>query len=516
MGRQFMKLNDSENVNPEGMISGIANTTTLCLKKGTPNCCFIAIIILGHLHAIFFYGATFWVDSEAYVYLSRMFTSAQNTQDILADPELWLYSAHIPLGESLAWFLVSKLPTPFIWPAMALIQHGCGVLAQGYLFTTLNRMNGNILLLIPCLLMSFLPFYQAMHNSLMTEALSGACFLVALSSCLRLAYCPRKRDYIFLALSGLGAFFRAYLVVTPFISIFVLFIWRKISFRKVLLVGSGCGIGLLLTPVWVFFSTGQLWIPTLGVNAMWQSSVFAPSAPPAVKAYVDTLSWPDESVKQRLLGGTFTRFDTVDTSIHWHDSGLTKQQAFALSQTIASLFDKQPGIWKRRISAALTCMGLAGERWLPIHWQHRRQPDPETSYQHQISAYKYFSWIAPDEKQYTALSSMPYYNDGPEHNLLKDAWKPYLNFSSPEWLRDVFFLAMVAPYCWFLLALLAFLFLLFRKQYLICGLLSCNFFAIFLVFYATNIPSIRYSYLPILLYITTLAISTLPIGKRYK
>ena len=397
---------------------------------------------------------------------------------------------------------------------MALIQHSAGVLAQAYLFTTLNKIKSSRLLIIPCILMSFFPFYQAMHNSLMTEALSGACFIVAIAAGLRLAFAPRRRDYVYLMLSGLGAFFRAYLITAPLISAFVLLVFRKISFPKAAFCGACCSIGLLLTPGWIFFTTGQLWVPSLGMNAMWQSSVFAPSAPPAVKAYADTLSWPDESVKQRLLDGNFTRFDTVATSIHWHDLGLSKQQAFALSQTIASLFDEQPGIRKRRISAALTCMGISGERWLPVTWQHRRQPDSEILYQHQIKSYKYFSWISPNANQYNALSSMPYYNDGPEHSLLKDAWRPYLDFSSPERLRDIFFLAMVAPFCWFLLALLAFSFLLFRKQYLICSLFFLNFSMAFFVFYTVNVPSLRYGYLAILLYMTTFAASTIFFTKR--
>jgi hypothetical protein len=406
----------------------------------------------------------------------------------------------MPLGEPFIWYLVSKLPTPVIWPAMALVQHGIGALAQFYLFSTLNTIRSSRLLIIPCLLMSFFPFYQAMHNCLMTEAISGAGLLAALAAGLRLAYAPRKRDYAYLALSGLGAFFRVYLVVVPFGALCLLFIFRKISFVKAAATGCFCLVGLALSPAWIFLATGQVWIPNLGVNAMWQHSVFAPATPPAAQAYIDTLSWPDEIVKQRLISGDFSRFDTIAASEHWHKNGLTRPQAEAASNKIGALFLDQPGVWKRRITAALICLGVPEAAWLPASWQHGRQPDRQKMYTHQINSYRYFSWAAPSEETYNALSSLPYFHDGPEHSLMKEAWRPYLNFASPERARDILGLSKAPLGLWALLGLGACIFM-FARGHIFPGALCVGiFFFFFFSFYMVNVSSICYSYLALLLY----------------
>ena|GEM_PF-5436037 len=472
----------------------------------SPNILLIAIIVVGHLHAIFLYGTTFWVDSEAYIFLSKVFESAQKTQSIMVDPKLWLYTDHIPLGEPFIWYLVSKLPVSFIWPAMMLIQHIVGVLSQVYLFSTLNATRSSRLLIIPCLLMSFFPFYQAMHNSLMSEAISGACLLVGIAACLRLAFAPRRRDNVYLALSGLGALFRVYLVVVPFFVLFILFVFRKMTFRRMVVTSGFCAIGLVLSPAWILYTTGQIWIPNLGMNAMWQHSVFASATPTTVTAYVDTLPWPDETVKQRLFSGEFSRFDTIAVSNSWHEAGMTRKQSESVSRKIGALFLEQPGQWKRKINAALVCMGIPEViRWLPINWQHRRQPDRKQLYAHQVNSYRYFSWVSPSEPEYNSLSSLPFFHDGPEHLLFKEAWQPYLNFSSHERARDILGLSRVPLGLWALLGLGASIFMLSHGRILQFALFAGIFLLLFFSFYSVNIPSIRYAYLAILLYFAAFA-----------
>ena len=474
-------------------------------ERKISNCWLIAIVIVGHFYAIFFFGATFWVDSEAYIYLSQLFESAQKAQSIMNDPKLWIYTDHIPLGEPFIWYLVSKLPTSLIWPAMAFTQHFISALAQIYLFSTLNAIRSGRLLVIPSLLMSFFPFYQAMHNSLMTEAISGACFLVALTACLRLAYAPRTRDYVYLAFSGFGAFFRVYLVIVPFFSLFLLLIFRKTTFVKTVVMGCFCIVGLALSPVIFWRMASQVWIPGLGMNTMWQDSVFAPATPPVVTAYVDTLSWPDEATKQRLLSGDFSRFDTIAVSVFWQKIGIARKQAFNISKKIGTLFLEQPGQWKKQITAALVCMGIPEARLLPLDWQHTRQPDRKKGYARQMGSYKFFSWVAPDKSQYNALSSLPYFHDGPEHLLMKAAWQPYLNFSSPERLRDPLGLSRISPGFWALLGLAACIYMLKRGDILPSALFIGSFLLLFFSFYSVNIPSIRYSYLAFPLYFTAFA-----------
>jgi hypothetical protein len=260
--------------------------------------------------------------------------------------------------------------------------------------------------------------------------------------------------------------------------------------------------------------TGQIQLPNMGINAMWQYSVFAPATPSTVTAYVNTLPWPDEAVKQRLLSGDFSRFDTIDTSVHWQKNGMTREQSFAASQKIGALFLEQPGQWKRRTTAALVCMGIPEATWLPLAWQHRRQPDREAMFAHQMTMYRYFSWVNPSEAQYNQLSSLPYFHDGPEHSLMKAAWQPYLNFSSSERARDLFGLSRVPLGLWALLGLGACTFLLIRGNILPGTLFTGVFLLLFFSFHFTNVPSIRYSYLGILLYFAAFAASTTVQGNK--
>ena len=241
---------------------------------------------------------------------------------------------------------------------------------------------------------------------------------------------------------------------------------------------------------------------------MWQDSVFAPATPPSVIAYVDTLPWPDEATKQRLLSGDFTRFDTIAISLCWHKNEMTKEQAEKVSQKIATLFRDQPGQWKKQITAALICMGIPEARLLPLDWQHTRQPDRKKGYAHQMGSYRFFSWVAPDKSQYNALSSLPYFHDGPEHLLMKAAWQPYLNFSSSERLRDILRLSRVPPGFWALLGLAACIFMLKRGNIVPGVLFVGSFLLLFFSFYSVNIPGFRYSYLAFPLYFTAFAAAT--------
>jgi len=241
---------------------------------------------------------------------------------------------------------------------------------------------------------------------------------------------------------------------------------------------------------------------------MWEQSVLAPASPPAVTAHVDTLLWPDEATKQRLLSGDFTRFDTIAVSACWQKNGMTGKQAGETSHKIGALFRDQPGQWKRQITAALVCMGIPEAILLPLDWQHTRHPDRKKGYAHQMASYKYFSWVTPKESEYNTLSSLPYYADTPEHLLLKVAWKPYLNFSFPERVRDIFGLSRVPVGLWALLGLGSFIFMLARGNILSGILFIGLFLLLFFSFYSVNIPSIRYSYLTILLYFAAFAAAT--------
>jgi hypothetical protein len=481
----------------------------------------IIIIVAGHLQAIFFYGATFWVDSEIYVYHSFLFGPLQEARETLADPRIWYaFPSYLHYGEGLIWHFVSKLPLALIWPAMAGFQHVCGILAQAYLFTTLNRIaeGKSRLLLIPCLLMSFFPFYQTMHNCLMTEALAGNMLVLALTAGLRLACCPRKRDYAYLALSSLGVMFRAYLGGLPFIALLILLLFRRISLAGAVKTGALCGLGFLFSPLWFWGVGGELrLVPNQGLHYMWVVSVNAPAVPPAAAAYADTVSWPDEGVKQRLLSGEFSRFDAIAAGEHWHKNGLTRAEAEAESLKIGNLFLDQPGQWKRRITAALICLGVPEAAWLPVSWQHRRQPDRAKMYAHLMEHYKYLSWVAPSEATYKALSSLPYFHDGPEHLLMKEAWRPYLNFTSPERARDILGLSKVPLGLWAALGLGAGIFM-FRRGYKLPGALFVGIFlALFFSFYLANMPGIRYSYLALLLYLAAFSTAlALPKTKAYQ
>ena len=476
-------------------------------EQRLPTYWLVVIIIIGHVHAILFYGATFGVDAQVYIILSQLFESAQKAQTIIADPKLWIYTDHIPLGEPFVWYLVSKLPTSAIWPALAFLQHFIGAVSQIYLFSTLNTIRSRRLLVIPCVLMSFFPFYQTMHNSLLTEAISGACFLVAMAACLRLAHAPRKRDYVYLALSGLGAFFRVYIVTAPLFGLFLLFSFRKIRFMKAAALGCLCILGLTLSSAWIFGMTGQLWVPNFGLSAMWDDSIHSPATPAAVTAYADTLPWPDEATKQRLFSGDFRRFEAIAVSSCWAKSGMTKKQAMDTAQKISTLFREQPGQWKRQLTAALVCMGIPEATLLPRQWQHGRHPELEKERTFRRGGdSKYFSWITPDEPFYNTLTSMPWFPDTPGHSLFKAAWKPYLKFSTPERVKDIFGLSHIPLGIWALLGLGACVFMLARGN-TFPGILFTGLFLIFFsLFYSINIPMDRYSYHAVLLYFT--AIST--------
>ena len=141
---------------------------------------FLMIILVGHFYGIGL-GATFWVDSEAYIIVSRIFGSEQTARQFLGSSHALVYS-HVMWGEGLLWYAISRLRTELIWPALIVVQHGVAIASQYIVFRALNKAWPCRIHLLLCAVMSFFPFYQSMHNALMTESLSASFLLMAIGA----------------------------------------------------------------------------------------------------------------------------------------------------------------------------------------------------------------------------------------------------------------------------------------------------------------------------------------------
>src|ERR1700721_74329 len=136
----------------------------------------LVIIVGAHTLAFWSFGATFWIDSIAYVSLGDALFDPNKLRTFYDGIGRWSYS-HLGPGTPLFWSGLQLLPTRLQWPTMAVLQHLMAALSCWSAFAWAIR---------PCLLalcgvgvLSFLPFYESGHQMLMTESFASSLLLIA-------------------------------------------------------------------------------------------------------------------------------------------------------------------------------------------------------------------------------------------------------------------------------------------------------------------------------------------------
>lgn len=290
----------------------------------------IALIsIVGHIWALLTYGNVFWVDTKAYVSLGYALMTRNGLTTFYDGFGTWFYS-HIQPGLPLVWLAINQLPRSLHWPVLALIQHTIAAAALYYFFSALNRHWPSRWNYAATLVIVLLPFYQAPHNSPMTESLSGSLFLIGLTLVLHMHKGERPDLWkaLFLALiilmvTQLRSYFGVILFATSIISMFK---FRVSAIPSLSGLALTLAVSLLAFPAYRFTQTGSFWLPTLGVNKLisgWWSNP-APSLDTLL--VLEKYDFPPKLSPMLSFNNGLTAAQAVEIAQYWRTIGLSDRE----------------------------------------------------------------------------------------------------------------------------------------------------------------------------------------------
>lgn len=476
-----------------------------------------ARLILGvHVYALVTFGATFWIDSLAYIQLADALRFENGLAEFYAAGGRWIYS-HIQAGLPVVWLTLNLLPESLRWPVLALFQH---IVAAGALFFTINTINRywpTRLHFITLLILLFLPAYQSFHNALLTESLTSSLLLIAFASCLRIAFDLKfQARYFFIVLAALMLItqFRSYWGLAVTGMLFVTLLRRRLvwSFWTPVLLVTALASATAF-PIYRYTQMGELFLPEGGMNIL--ISGFQVNSKPSdvARSAFSGIQFPPEAQPSILFDKGLDWLTALKIAKTWQDSGLSNSAINKRATELGSaLRNDGSGIQLNRVIYGIASLGSVeiftfGNKERQVF----RGMSTEKMFEHQVYYYRWHSWISNDNYEATFAS---FFNPTPistlpfEHTAksqIKSAWEPYLSVA-PGFLRDPFLLGKLPPDVWLLLGLMSLTILLWRIPF-VALLLSCSIVIVFFTSAWFPLGNTRYANPLIPLYILSTSIA---------
>ena len=465
----------------------------------------LSIVVAGaHLLGFWSCGATFWVDSTVYAGLGDCLFSPEKMRVFYDATGRFVFS-HLAPGEPAVWACARLLPVGARWPAMAIAQHAFAAGAAIFAFGSLQRWLPGVWNLACAALLSFLPFYQSLHNALLTESISSSLFLIGLTLLLRMAHerGPAGRDWVaFLAVMFAGTQFRGYIGVLLAASAAVVLLWRMERFRWMpwLAVVAVCAASMAVFPIYRWALTGRLFGPGLRTNRLVVAAWTNPNPSPALLEALPALGWSGDPAA--IFSRDFTYWKARDAGVAWEAEGLSSSE---IDRRVAAMSRAIEFEWPSSIlmharsglaASGMVTLAFAGAGGEPAYGRFTLAGQRV----HQRWWYSWLSWIEHDsyrsfgEKFFTAPSTMFAGADQAQRDFWS-ACEPHLGEKHRQ-MRDPLLLGRLPLDFWALLGWTAIAVCLWRRPVL--GLiLAAPIAGNFVVMTATPIGNARYAY-PIL------------------
>lgn len=485
------------------LVQSYIQALTCWFTRPSSNRTLLAIILLGHIYGLSL-GAVFWVDSGMYILFANYFGPIERVQQFYSSTPgiFWL-----PGGVALLWHLASQLPIEYIWPTVAVVQHVCAIISQYLVFHALNKAWPSRIHLVFCALMSFLPFYQSMHNALMTESLSTSFLLVSVAASINILKKNGNGNLNFVIMA-LGIFmaiqFRYAILILAAPLFFVLMILRAISLRRFAIASVVVVLAAVAWPVYKHFLGAPFTMPDITFVKLDIAAYTFPETPPAAMEYAKSLDWPDHTYIEKLSKG-FHISELHVLADYWLSKGYSMKEISEMSNEFFLIARNNQKIEYHigNLAMSLTAAGLTAQFYLlPKDWIVFKGYTPAAMAKHQRQHFRYLSWTSPSKQEYEdmVMHYFPTRPDAPEKALFIAAWTPYLNFSPEYPFRDPFRFGKLPPDFFAFAGILSILLLIIMGEKT-----SCLFFVpicIHVVFYLLQyMGAIRYSYPVIMMHI---------------
>jgi hypothetical protein len=432
---------------------------------------FVMIAISSHCYAFFVFGAVFWVDSIAYVSLGKALVLENGLRHFYSDIGFWFYS-HLQVGLPIIWSVLENLPIDLHWPILAVFQHALAAFALYYFFSTLNTNWPSRWNYIACGLVAILPFYQAAHNSLMTESVSSSLLLIGLSLALRMRndiLLDRGKLFFLLLTLILATQFRSYFGVLIFgAALISLYKFNSEYFKISVILAIGLAVSVVAFPTYRYFETGYFWLPSLGMNSLQAGWWVNPSPTKETLQKLDGFEFPANLSPATRINKGLNYGDLADIALHWRNIGLTDHEINRRAKNAGGLLANDSSwVLINRALRALTSSGMV----LPYCILDSNTIvfpgySAKMLCDHIWQTYVFQSWLSSDDHQavfngfFNRNFSNEYFKrpfDEISSRSIYDDTKEYINNSKPR-QKDPIKIGSVAPDALIIFALLAMVF----------------------------------------------------------
>ena len=335
------------------------------IGKGSQTDRIISGVIAGaHAYALLVFGATFWIDSAAYVSLADALRSAESLAKFYNDCGFWFYG-HVEPGVPIIWLLATRLPTLWQWPAFAFFQHALAASALYFTFATLNKYWPTRWHILSCLIICFLPFYQSFHNNILTESITSSLFMIAVALGIRLILEPsfsRRTFFLLLAAQIVITQFRGnYGPLVMLLAVIVVWTRKKHVLVNVLFILFSSAVALLAFPVYRGAATGSLFVTrSSGLKNLVLSSMADPVPSNDVMTEWSHMPLPaDMSLREIKKEGLRWPIRALELGRYWEAAGLSREAVDERAQKISNLYHLDHFfLFRQRLALASTVLGF--------------------------------------------------------------------------------------------------------------------------------------------------------------
>jgi hypothetical protein len=335
-------------------------------------------LIVG-IHGYFLWalGAAFGYDTILYAQLGDALTSRGGLERFYAGPRYYIFQ-HVAPGVGLLWATLSDLAGGYTWVVFALIQHGLAAGALFYVLTAVRSQLSGWFAVLAAVLVCFDPIYQSLHNTPMTESLTGSLLLIATGASIGalVSSCLTWRSLAVVGAAGvLGTQVRSQFAL--YVLLFLAIVacarregraWVKIGACTLVVVA-----GALLWPAYRYAVTGHFFLPNVDYIAL--ESALRYNMTPSAKAFstLKALPLPDGLSAEGLVAGGMNYRDAARIGAHLTTTGYDDRRARAvLSDTARALRCDSLGVIENEMRLSLLSIGAAripfwGNPERPIH-----------------------------------------------------------------------------------------------------------------------------------------------------
>lgn len=464
---------------------------------------FAIIISISQIYFLIVDGATFWIDMTSYVTLGDAMKSTTALTAFYQDSGRWIYS-HLQPGMPLVWFILSYLPSYLRWPGIAIFQHTIAAFAIYYAFVTINTYWPSRAHIFLCAALCFFPFYQAMHNSFMTESISSSLIICAFALWIRLVMEVRPSYSIHIGILScifIVGQFRSYFALIIFLLAIVGLVGRNKVLKKYILIYLGCfALSATIFPMYRYIATNEFFLPSLGLNKL-MSGLWMNLSPSqnVQRQIIDSHAFEGLDLNKTLHQGLDYN-EMIDLAYSWRQINLSNSDIVKRGEKLGALLTSDGvTVYGKRVLMGLSGSGLILPYcFIPSSLMVYPGMTSKQMCNHLLNHYAYLSSLDAREHDILIRSffikpellGIPGWEKSQQQIALM--LKNYTN-STPIYFRDPLFLGHLVPDFWIICFFLS-IWLIYKNNKRIAYGFLVMFIINFLVLFSVPLANIRYSY----------------------